>query len=82
MLPVHGVCRLQHEGDTLILAPLDYDWFVAAARAKTLTKLEIALDSRQNLLLTSPTAALRAWLLAHLKTADAFREPVTWTRAR
>ena len=35
MLPVHGVCRLQHEGDTLILAPLDYDWFVAAARAKT-----------------------------------------------
>ena len=81
-IPAHGVCRLQHEGDTVTILPLDYDWFMTAVRAKTLTKLETALDGRQNLLLTSKTAVLRAWLLAHLKTADAFREPLTFTRIK
>lgn len=81
-IPAHGVCRLQHEGDTVTILPLDYDWFMTAVRAKTLMKLETALDGRQNLLLTSKTAVLRAWLLAHLKTADAFREPLTFTRIK
>jgi len=82
MIPAHGVCRLQHEGDSVTIAPLDYDWFMAAIRAKTLARLDTALDSRQNLLLTSKTVALRAWMLAHLKTADAFREPITFTRSK
>jgi hypothetical protein len=82
IVPAHGVCRLQHEGDRVTIAPFDYDWFTAAVRSKTLTRLETAFDARQNLILTSKTAALRAWILAHQKTADVFREPVVFTRAK
>lgn len=81
-VPTHGVCRVQHEGDRLALTPLDYDWFTAALRAGTLGRLEGALDSRQNLLVTSKTAVLRAWLLAHVRNGDIFREPVTFTRSK
>ncbi len=82
IVPTHGVCRLQHDGDRLTVAPLDYDWFTAAVRAKTLMRVDTAFDVRQNLILTSKTAALRAWLLAHLKSADAFREPITFNRVK
>ena len=82
IVPVHGVCRLQHDGDRLAVAPFDYDWFTAALRAKTLARLETAFDARQNLILTSKTPALRAWILAHQKTADVYREPITFTRAK
>ncbi len=81
-VPTHGLCRLQHEGNTLTLAPLDYDWFTAAFRARKLAPLETALDGRQNLLVTSKTAVVRAWLLAHIRSGEIFREPVTLTRAR
>jgi hypothetical protein len=82
MVPTHGVCRLQRDGDRVTIASFDYDWFAAAARARTLARLDSAFDARQNLMLTSSTPALRAWILAHLKTADAFREPITFTRAK
>jgi hypothetical protein len=82
IVPAHGVCRLQHDGDRVTIAPFDYDWFTAAVRAKSLTRLDTAFDARQNLILTSKTPVLRAWILAHLKTADAFREPVTFTRVK
>ena len=82
MIPAHGVCRLQHQGDTLTIAALDYDWFAAAGSAKKVAGLETSLDVRQNVLLTSKTQVLRTWLLAHLKTQDLFREPVTFTRGR
>ncbi len=81
-VPTHGICRVQHEGDTLTLAPLDYDWFTAALRARKLTPLEAAVDDRQNLLITSKTTVVRAWLLAHIRNAEVFREPVTFTRSK
>ncbi len=82
MIPAHGVCRLQHDGDTVTISVLDYDWFTAAIKAKKIAALEGTLDSRQNLLVTSKTEALRAWLSKNLKTADVFREPITFTRSR
>ncbi len=81
-VPAHGLCRLQHDGDRVTVTPLNYDWFTAASRAGTLKGLDPALDARQNMILMSKTAALRAWLLAHLKTADAFREPITFNRVK
>lgn len=80
MVPAHGIARLQHTGDTVTIAALDWEWFTADARAKTVARLAPALDARQNLLLTCKTPVLRAWLLANLKTADAFREPVVFRR--
>ena len=82
MIPAHGVCRVQRDGDTVTIAALDYDWFTAARRSKKLAGLETALDARQNLLVTSKTETLRTWLLARLKAADVFREPVAFTRVK
>ena len=82
MIPVHGICRLRRDGDALGVAVLDYDWFAAALKAGKLPALGAALDSRQNVLLTAPTGALRTWLSKNLKTAEAFREPATFTRSK
>ncbi len=82
VIPAHGICRLRRDGDSLTVAALDYEWFAAARGSKKVEGLEMAMDLRQNLLLASKTSTLRAWLQAHLKTADAFREPVTFTRSK
>jgi len=81
-IPAHGICRLQHDGDNVTIAVLDYDWFTSVIKGKKLATLDAALDSRQNLLLTSKTEALRAWLSRNLKTANVFREPITFTRSK
>ncbi len=82
LIPAHGICRIQRDGDTLSISPLDYDWFTAARGGKKLAGLDYALDGRQNLLITTKTEALRAWLLAHAKSAEMFREPTTFTRVK
>jgi len=82
LVPAHGVCRLQHDGDRATIVPFDYDWFTAALRSKTLARVDAAFDARQNLVLTSRTPALRAWILAHQKAADVFGEPVVFTRMK
>ena len=82
MIPAHGVCRFERAGNHLTLAAFDYDWFVATQQARTLGKLEATFDGRQNLLLTSPTEAVRAWLLARPAAGDEFREHVTFVRKR
>lgn len=81
LVPVHGFARVRHSADTLSLAPIDYDWLRPAVLAKKAGRLDAAFDARQNVLATSPTAVVRAWL-AELKSEDAFREPVEFVRAR
>ena len=80
MIPAHGICRLERAGDRLTLTALDYDWFVATLAARKLGKVDASLDSRKNVLLTSATEAVRAWLAARPAQADAFREPVAFVR--
>ena len=81
-IPAHGICRLRHDGDSVTIAVLDYDWFTVAIKAKKLATLDAALDSRQNLLVTSKTPIVRAWLSKNLQAADVFREPIAFTRSR
>ncbi len=82
MIPVHGVALLRHSGDSLAVVPLDYDWYTAAIREKKAGRPEGAIDARQNILLTSKTDTLRAWLSQQVKTGEGFREPTAFTRAR
>jgi hypothetical protein len=62
LLPVHGIFRIRVANDTLTVSPLDYNWFARATERKTLGRLLTTLDARRNVVIVSPTAALRRWL--------------------
>lgn len=63
LIPVHAVLRVRLEGDRLELTPLSWDWMNQRLRARTrITGLDVALDQKENALVVSSTAALRAWL--------------------
>ena len=63
LLPSHAALRVQVLGDSLTVAPLDYDWFVDGMERDRLATLRPALDARRNVVLTAGTAALRRWLM-------------------
>lgn len=78
LVPVHGIIRVKVDGDTLTGADLRYDWFLQAMPRKTLGRLAAAIDDRRNVILSSTTAELRAWLAR--APAEAFDAPTTLTR--
>jgi hypothetical protein len=77
LVPVHGIYRVELEGDKLCASALDYEWFT---RAMALKKVTAALDSRRNVTLAASTTQLREWL-AHAPDA-AFAAPMTFMRTR
>lgn len=78
LVPVHGIIRVKADGDTLTGSDLRYDWFLQAMPRKTLGRLAAAMDDRRNVILSSTTAELRAWLTR--APADAFDAQTTLTR--
>jgi hypothetical protein len=81
LVPAHAFCRIQLLGDTLTVTPLEYDWSMRALDQAPRT-LRFAIDSRNNLLITSPTSVVREWILTTLKAAGAYGEPMTFVRRR
>ena len=82
MIPAHLACRLTKTGNALTISGLNYDWFVVSAEHHVLGKLDTAFDSRKNLVVVSGTDTIRAWIRAHLASAEAFGEPVAFTRRK
>lgn len=80
LVPVHGVFRVTLEGDTLTAADLDYEWWTAALKAKTLGRLSVAIDDRRNVVIASATIDIRRWLTR--APAEAFGAAMTFTRKR
>ena len=78
LVPVHGIYRISIAGDTLIARPLDYEWFSAALKAKSLGRLAAAMDERRDVALISHTDELRTWLAR--APDDAFSVAVTYHR--
>lgn len=63
VIPVHAMVRVQLAGDRLELTPLSYDWIFDRLRARTaIPGLAVTLDQKENALITSPSARLRAWI--------------------
>ncbi len=79
LVPIHLAVRLQLLGDSLTVAPMDYDRLLTEVERGRLPRLHPALDGRKNVLLTADTAALRAWLGA-ARVADVFGESTRFTR--
>jgi hypothetical protein len=63
LVPVHGIFRVTLDDDTLTATPLDYGWFTRAVAQKTGGRLNLALDDRRNVVMTSPTDEIRRWLV-------------------
>ena len=63
LVPVHALLRVRLEGDRLELVPLSYDWVTERLKVgRPLPGLDVALDQKENALITSPTARLRTWV--------------------
>ena len=82
LLPAHAVVRVQLLGDTLTVNGFDYEWWMRAAERGALKKLGYATDERKNLVLTSPTSALREWIAGSLRSDDAYGDALTFVRKR
>lgn len=81
LLPVHAVFRVRLEGNRLELASLSYDWFLERLRAsKPVAGLGVVEDQKQNALIVSSTARLRAWLRRQTPASGAFGVPVVFVR--
>jgi hypothetical protein len=83
LLPVHAVLRVDLNGDELMLTPLSYDWFADRLRKERppVAGLSAVFDQKQNALIVSPTARLRAWIRAQPKDGPMWGAPATFMRA-
>ena len=83
LLPVHAMLRLRLEGDQLELTPLSYDWMADRLRAEgAVTGLHVAFDQKENVLIVSPTAAIRSWIRQKTYDSPVFGASATFVRVR
>jgi hypothetical protein len=81
LLPVHASLRVQLEGNRLELTALSYDWFFDRLKKKAaIPGLMVALDEKENALIVSPTAAVRAWIAKQPAGGAAFGASAVFTR--
>jgi len=81
LVPVHATLRLRLEGDRLEITALSYDWFFDRLKTKTgVSGLNVALDEKENALIVSPTAAVRAWIARQPPDGLMFGASATFTR--
>ncbi|MBA2305936.1 MAG: hypothetical protein H0W08_25360 [Acidobacteria bacterium] len=81
LVPVHATLRLRLEGDRLEITALSYDWFFDRLKTKTgVPGLNVALDEKENALIVSPTAAVRAWIARQPPDGLMFGASATFTR--
>jgi hypothetical protein len=78
LVPVHGLFRIQMDGDILMASPLDYAWFNRAMAQKLVVRLAPAIDDRRNAVITAGTVEIRRWLTR--APEDAFGAPMTFQR--
>lgn len=83
LLPLHVALRMSLQEDRLELTPLSYDWFFDRLRKKAaIPGLTVVLDEKENALLASPTAALRAWIARQPATAGSFGPGAVFVRKK
>ena len=81
LVPVHAILRVRIADDRLELTPLSYDWFFDQARSgRKIPGLDVTLDQKENALIVSPTAALRAWLRGQVGSGPMFGAAATFVR--
>ena len=83
LLPLHVVLRIELDGDRLELTPLSYDWFVDRVQKRVaIPGLQVVMDEKDNALVVSPTAALRAWIGRQPDAAPSFAPGAVFVRKK
>jgi hypothetical protein len=84
VIPVHAVMRLDLDGDRLELTPLSYDWFFdrlqGSAGPRRVPGLDVAMDQKENALISGSTRALREWLRRQPAGGPMFGASAVFTR--
>lgn len=81
LIPVHVMLRIRVDRDRLELAPLSYDWFFDRLRGGTPPAgVQVVLDQKENAVIVSPTAKLRAWLRRQPASGAMFGAPAVFVR--
>ncbi len=81
LIPVHAMVRMRLDGDRLELTPVSYDWISERVRSRTrIPGLHVTLDQKENALIASPTAELRAWLRRQPRDGPMFGASATFHR--
>lgn len=81
LVPVHAIVRVDRQGDSLTVTPLDYDRLAAAFKQRARgSGPAMAMDEKQNVFLTAPTAELRRWV--RLEGSKASGAAATFIRAK
>jgi hypothetical protein len=63
MIPAHAILRLHVSDNRLELTPLSYDWFFDRLRERAgFPGISVAMDQKENALITSASPALREWI--------------------
>lgn len=78
LVPAHLVVKIVRDGDRCRVWSLDYDRLRAAVKAQRAGNAGATFDARQNVIVTRPTDALRAWLRS--RTDEDFDAPATFER--
>jgi hypothetical protein len=83
VIPVHAVLRIRLQDDRLEVAALSYDWFFDHLKArKPIAGLGVSLDQKENALIVSPTARVRAWLRSQTADSAAIGAVATFHRQK
>lgn len=81
LIPVHAMVRMRLEGDRLELTPMSYDWISERVRSRTrIPGLHVTLDQKENALIASATAELRAWVRRQPRDGPMFGASATFHR--
>jgi len=81
LIPVHALLRVRLDGDKLELTPLSYDWFEERVRGdKPAPGLDVTMDQKENVLITSPVDKLRDWIRTQPGDGAMFGASATFTR--
>jgi hypothetical protein len=83
LIPVHAFLRVGLDGDRLELTPMSYDWMSDRLKAATPPPgLDVAFDQKENALIVSPTARLRAWIRRQALDGPMFGASAIFSRVR
>lgn len=80
MVKAHGLLAVERTGTGLVLRVLSYDWFKTAVEKRQLTDLTFGTDSERQIVLTSETGALRAWVEKHAREEGVFADSATFVK--
>jgi hypothetical protein len=74
----HSLCRITIKDDSLIIVPMNIEWFEGKAEDKTLALSFVKADKDSNLIFTASAEQWVAFLRTHINDNDLFDDDLTF----